>query len=125
VRDKGRGRFSYVLVDNCYHLQASNKRSKVLPLAYVQISSEYLSSVGVEQAEQSLRYVVNTLGLVNEPANISRVDLFVDFMAELRMDIQVSKAKPRIPSHVGTFSPIQKESNGGRRNRDRLSTRGE
>lgn len=86
VRDKGRGRFSYVLVDNCYHLQASNKNSKTLPLAYVQISSEYLSSVGVEQAEQSLRYVVNTLGLVNEPANISRVDLFVDFMAELRMD---------------------------------------
>jgi hypothetical protein len=92
VRDKGRGRFSYVLVDNCYHLQASNKRSKVLPLAYVQISSEYLSSVGVEQAEQSLRYVVNTLGVVNEPANISRVDLFVDFMAELRMD---------------TFDPLQ------------------
>lgn len=52
----------------------------------MQISSEYLSSVGVEQAEQSLRYVVNTLGVVNEPANISHVDLFVDFMAELRMD---------------------------------------
>jgi hypothetical protein len=86
VRDKGRGRFSYVLVDNCYHLQASNKNSRALPLAYVQISSEYLSAVGVEQAEQSLRFVVNTLGLVNEPANISRVDLFVDFMAELRMD---------------------------------------
>ncbi|MHB1085978.1 MAG: hypothetical protein ACYCZA_14215 [Thiobacillus sp.] len=86
VLDKGRGRFAYVLVDNCYHLQASNKRSKVLPLAYVQISSEYLSSVGVEQAELSLRYIVNTLGLINEPANISRVDLFVDFVAELRMD---------------------------------------
>lgn len=86
VRDKGRGRFSYVLVDNCYHLQASNKRSKVLPLAYVQISSEYLANVGVEQAEHSLRYIVNTLGLVNEPANISRVDLFVDFIADLKMD---------------------------------------
>lgn len=86
VRDKGRGRFAYVLVDNCYHLQASNKNSKVLPLAYVQISSEYLANVGVEQAEQSLRYIVNTLGLVNEPANISRVDLFVDFTAGLRMD---------------------------------------
>lgn len=86
VRDKGRGRFAYVLVDNCYHLQASNKRSKALPLAYVQISSEYLANVGVEQAEQSLRYIVNTLGLINEPANISRVDLFVDFTADLRMD---------------------------------------
>lgn len=86
VRDRGRGRFAYVLVDNCYHLQASNKRSKALPLAYVQISSEYLATVGVEQAEQSLRYIVNTLGLVNEPANISRVDLFVDFTADLSMD---------------------------------------
>lgn len=42
VRDKGRGRFAYMLVDNCYHLQASNKNSKSLPMAYVQISSEYL-----------------------------------------------------------------------------------
>jgi hypothetical protein len=86
VRDKGRGRFAYVLVDNCYQLQASNKNSKTLPLVYVQISSEYLANVGVEQAERSLRYIVNTLGLVNEPANISRVDLFVDFTADLRMD---------------------------------------
>lgn len=86
VRDKGRGRFAYVLMDNCYHLQASNKNSRVLPLAYVQISSEYLANVGVEQAEHSLRYIVNTLGLVNEPANISRVDLFVDFIADLKMD---------------------------------------
>lgn len=86
VRDKGCGRFSYVLVDNCYHIQASNRRSKKLPLAYVQISSEYLSAVGVEQAEQSLRFIVNTLGLVKELANISRVDLFVDFCADLRME---------------------------------------
>lgn len=86
VKDKGKGRFSYVLVDNCFYLQASNGRSEALPLAYVQISSEYLAHVGVEQAEQSLQFIVNTLGLVNEPANISRVDLFVDFCAELPMD---------------------------------------
>lgn len=92
VRDKGRGKFAYVLVDNCFHLQASNKNSTSMPMAYVQISSEYLSSVGVEQAEKSLRFIVNTLGLVNEPANISRVDLFVDFTADLRMD---------------TFDPLQ------------------
>lgn len=92
VRDRGRGKFAYVLVDNCFHLQASNKNSTSMPMAYVQISSEYLSSVGVEQAEKSLSFIVNTLGLVNEPANISRVDLFVDFTADLRMD---------------TFDPLQ------------------
>ncbi len=87
VLDKGRGRFSYVLVDNCYHIQASNSNSKALPLAYVQISSEYLCAVGVEQAEKSLRFIVNTLGLVKEPANVSRGDLYVDFVADVRMDL--------------------------------------
>ncbi len=86
VKDKGKGRFSYVLVDNCFYLQASNGRSKSLPMAYVQISSEYLAHVGVEMAEKSLQFIVNTLGLVKEPANISRVDLFVDFCADLPMD---------------------------------------
>lgn len=86
VKDKGKGRFSYVLVDNSFYLQASNGRSKALPMAYVQISSEYLAHVGVEQAEKSLQFIVNTLGLVKEPANISRVDLFVDFCADLKMD---------------------------------------
>jgi hypothetical protein len=87
VRDRGRGRFSYVLVDNCYHIQASNPNAKSLPLAYVQISSEYLCAVGVEQAEKSLRFIVSTLGLVKEPANVSRVDLYVDFCADIRMDL--------------------------------------
>lgn len=86
VKDKGKGRFSYVLVDNSFYLQASNGRSKALPMAYVQISSEYLAHAGVEQAEKSLQFIVNTLGLVKEPANISRVDLFVDFCADLAMD---------------------------------------
>jgi len=86
VRDKGAGRFSYVLVDNAYRIQASNSRSKSLPLAYVQISSEYLTHAGIEQAEEALRHIVNTLGVVNEPANVSRVDLFADFCAEYEMD---------------------------------------
>lgn len=86
VRDKGAGRFSYVLVDNAYRIQASNAHSKSLPLAYVQISSEYLTHAGIEQAEQALRHIVNTLGLVNEPANISRVDLYADFCADYEMD---------------------------------------
>lgn len=86
VRDKGAGRFSYVLVDNAYRIQASNSRSKSLPLAYVQISSEYLSHAGIEKAEEGLRYIVNTLGMVNEPANISRVDMYADFCADCEMD---------------------------------------
>ncbi|NNM80577.1 MAG: hypothetical protein HKM01_09020 [Gallionella sp.] len=86
VRDKGAGRFAYVLVDNAYRIQASNARSKSLPLAYVQISSEYLTHAGIEQAEQALRHIVHTLGVVHEPANISRVDLYADFCADCEMD---------------------------------------
>jgi len=86
VRDKGAGRFSYVLVDNAYRIQASNSRSKSLPLAYVQISSEFLSHAGIEKAEEALRHIVNSLGVVEEPANISRVDLFADFSADYQMD---------------------------------------
>jgi hypothetical protein len=86
VKDKGAGRFSFVLVDNAYRIQAKNSRSKSLPLAYVQISSEYLTHAGIEKAEESLRYIVNTLGVVNEPANVSRVDLYADFCADCEMD---------------------------------------
>ncbi len=86
VRDKGAGRFSYVLVDNAYRIQASNSRSKSLPLAYVQISSEYLTHAGIEKAEEGLRHIINSLGVVNEPANISRVDLYADFCADCPMD---------------------------------------
>ncbi|MEQ1813706.1 MAG: hypothetical protein ABL860_04540 [Candidatus Nitrotoga sp.] len=86
VRDKGAGRFSYVLVDNAYRIQASNSRSKSLPLAYVQISSEYLTHAGIEKAEEGLSHIVNSLGVVNEPANVSRVDLYADFCADCPMD---------------------------------------
>ena len=86
VKDRGKGRFAYVLADNRYHIQASASSNKSLPLAYVQVSSEYLSAVGIEQAEASLRFIVNSLGLVEAPAKISRVDLFVDYVADLAMD---------------------------------------
>jgi hypothetical protein len=86
VMDKGAGRFSFVLVDNAYRIQASNSRSKSLPLAYVQITSEYLSHAGIEKAEEGLSHIINTLGVVNEPANVSRVDLYADFCADCAMD---------------------------------------
>ena len=44
VRDKGMPRFPYVLVDNCFFIKINRKLSKTLPMAHVQISSEYLES---------------------------------------------------------------------------------
>lgn len=80
VRDKGMPRFPYVLVDNCFFIKLNRKQSKTLPMAHVQISSEYLAAVGPEAAEKDLRIVINTLGLVEGAATVSRVDLFLDFV---------------------------------------------
>jgi hypothetical protein len=82
VRDRGSRRFAYVLEDGWYRLELSAAQSLALPLAYVQIASELLTAHGVENAEKSLRYIVNTLGHVTEAPNISRVDLCVDFLTD-------------------------------------------
>jgi hypothetical protein len=79
VRDKGMPRFPYVLADNCFLIKL-NRKSKTIPMAHVQISSEYLAAVGIDAAEKDLRIIVNTLGLVTEPPRVSRADLFTDFV---------------------------------------------
>ena len=86
VKDKGKGRYSYVLADNCYHLQISRSSAKSLPLAYVQLSSELLTALSLTEAEQALRFMVNTLGRVDGEAQISRVDLFADFVSDVSME---------------------------------------
>jgi len=80
VRDKGMPRFPYVLLDNCFFIKLNRKQSITLPMAHVQISSEYLAAVGLVAAEKDLRIVVNTLGMVTGEASVSRADLFLDFV---------------------------------------------
>lgn len=86
VLDRGAGRFPYVLVDNCFRLQVSGSNAKLLPLAYVQLSSEYLAAVGVEEAEKELRFCVASLGPIEGVCGVARVDLFVDFTTTLDFD---------------------------------------
>src|SRR4249919_3017870 len=50
VLPRGRGRFAFVLEDNWFSIQLSNASAGVLPLALVQIRSEYLTAVGPEEA---------------------------------------------------------------------------
>lgn len=82
VKDRGQGRFPYVLEDNWFRIALSSSAATAMPLAYVQVSSELLTAIGVKQAEEDLSFVINTLGLVKDEANISRVDLFVDFITD-------------------------------------------
>lgn len=79
VRDKGMPRFPYVLSDNCFFIKLNRSKSNKLPMAHVQISSEYLAAVGIESAEKDLRFIINTLGFVPDAASVSRADLFLDF----------------------------------------------
>jgi hypothetical protein len=84
VAGHGRGRFRFVLTDERFFIQVS--KGKGLPLAYGQISSEYLTSVGVEAAASELRYVVNSLGRVDGDEHVSRVDPCVDLVPFVPVD---------------------------------------
>ena len=83
VLPRGRGRFAYVLEDNWFRLELSNASANVLPLAHVQVRSEYLTAVGVEEALSSLDALIPEFGEASGPATLSRIDLFVDFTTAL------------------------------------------
>lgn len=84
VLDKAPRPYRYVLKDERFHLQVS--RGNKVPLVYAQVASQYLTAVGIVEAEQALRFVVNSLGLVAREATISRVDLCADFVPHLDVD---------------------------------------
>lgn len=82
VRDRGKGRFPYVLVDNWFHIQVAGEAAAQLPLAYVQMSSELLTCAGWEPALDDLTATVSKIGRSDRAPTISRVDLCVDFTTE-------------------------------------------
>lgn len=82
VRDKGRSRYAFVLIDNCFEIQLSNQSSTSLPMAYVKVSSEYLSAVGCQEAEGTVLSILHTLGAVKGGALVSRADLFLDYCGD-------------------------------------------
>lgn len=83
VLGRGRGRFAFVLEDGWFRIELSNASASVLPLAHVQVRSEYLTAVGMEEAISNLDRLLPEFGRVNGPAGLSRIDLFVDFMTDL------------------------------------------
>jgi len=79
VLGKGSGRFPFILSNNIFRIELSHHASESLPLAYIQISSEYLTFTPIKDVFKELCFIINSLGLVNGEAKVSRVDLFVDF----------------------------------------------
>lgn len=85
-RVQGQGGFAYILQDNAFRIALSSSSSRALPLAYVQVSSEYLAHVGPEVAVQALTAVIATFGDADKFPTVSRVDLFADLQSNVDME---------------------------------------
>jgi len=85
VKDKGSSLFPYVLEDGAFRIQLS-RASKKLPMAYVKLSSRYLSSLTPKDAEIHLREILHELGTLTGLSHVSRIDLFADFVSNENME---------------------------------------
>jgi hypothetical protein len=85
VLPRGRGRFAFVIEDGWFSIQLSNASAGILPLAMVQVRSEYLTAVGAEEAVATVTELVENMGEVTGPAKISRIDVFADFGTDLEV----------------------------------------
>lgn len=85
VKEKGASLFPYVLEDGAFRIQLS-RPGKRAPMAYVKISAHYLAHAGPLKAEARLQALLSELGEVKEAANVSRIDLFVDFETNADME---------------------------------------
>lgn len=86
VKDKGTGMFPYILEDNCFRIQLSRQRAKSMPMAYVKISSEYLTHKSIDDVVNDLTSVLDVLGVLESRPKTSRIDLFLDFASNEDMD---------------------------------------
>jgi len=85
VKDKGSGLFSYILRDNAYRISLSRPKLGSVPMAYVQVSSGLLAGYSPQRAESRLKEILEQLGDIG-PARVSRLDLYVDFVASVDME---------------------------------------
>jgi len=86
VSDRGTKWYSFILVDNWYHLQISGSKRQKLPQVYVQVSSELLTCYGLDNAIINLRKIVNILLETIEEETISRMDIFTDFVTDKELE---------------------------------------
>jgi len=103
VKDKGSSMFAYVLEDNAFRISLSRPK-KAVPMAYVKISSEYLTYKTPEQVEAHLKDVLSHLGAVQSVANVSRIDLYLDFATHQAMDEWGNDAWVTHAGAINTYS---------------------
>lgn len=85
VKDKGASLFPYILEDGAFRLQFS-RTGKRAPMAYVKVSATYLAYAGPMEAAQALYDLLSQMGEITGEANVSRIDLYVDFVSSVDME---------------------------------------
>lgn len=103
VKDKGSSVFPYVLEDGAFRIQLSRASNK-LPMAYVKLSSSYLSSVTPKEAEAHLREILNELGVLTDSAHVSRLDLCADFVSNENMESWSREAWVTRGKHIAAYA---------------------
>ncbi|MDB5852862.1 MAG: replication initiation factor [Herminiimonas sp.] len=85
VKDKSSGLFPFTIEDDAFQIRFSAHHAKSMPMAYVKVSSRYLSHKTPSEAEAHLRALLAPLGELSAP-KVSRIDLFVDFASSVDME---------------------------------------
>ena len=83
VSDKGKGRYKYLLRNHAYQIQVAGYGSTRLPLAHIQIRSEYLTSKGIKACCNEILDFSSSLGDTEGVIKSSRADLYCDFVSSL------------------------------------------
>lgn len=103
VKDKGSSMFSYVLEDNAFRIQLS-RPDKSVPMAYIKISSEYLTHKLPADSEKHLYELLSQLGDIESVAHVSRIDMFVDFVSLQNMEAWTREAWVTRAGSVNAYS---------------------
>lgn len=86
VLDKGSGYYPFGLIDNAFRIRLASRMAKQIPVASVQLSSEFLAGVGIDEAARQLRDVLGELVDDLGGEKVSRADLFADFVTNARIE---------------------------------------
>lgn len=78
-------KFAYLLDSPCYHLSLASAGGGLMPMAYVQVKSAWLTEHGVRGVVDELTEIIEKLGVIEEGPTISRTDLFVDAVTGLEL----------------------------------------
>lgn len=85
VKERGASLFPYILDDGAFRIQLSRPGHKA-PMAYVKVSAKLLAHIGPHGAERRLHALLSQLGELKESANVSRIDLYADFVSSVDME---------------------------------------